>query len=310
MLNQVDLNLLPILESLSKTESVKETALAFSVSSSAISQAVVRLEAQLGVQLLLREHKRVRLSVAGRNLVLETNESITRISRYLKTMQDTLDSDEPAGEVAIGSPAEIGTSFVIEWFSELQKKYPKLKIRMRLGSPRTLLAFLLKGEVDFIIADDGPYYENLAQNFSMEKIFEEELILCSSSKLFEASRTKKSYESISALPHLDYSSDGSAVGIWYQFYFGKRPRHMDLTLISENVRALIAGVKNNLGVAMIPKYMVTKELEKGSIVEISPDKRKLFNSILLIQHQDKVPSKAEKAFLQMLKSKDKRIGGP
>jgi DNA-binding transcriptional LysR family regulator len=308
MLNQIDLNLLPILESLARTASVKATAAEFAVSSSAISQSMTRLEAQLGVQLLLREHKQVRLSVAGRNLLLATSDPMAKVSKYLSSIQDGLQTDEPSGEVSIGCPSEFGTSFIIEWFSQLQKKFPKIKARMRLGSPRTLLGYLLSGEVDFIIADDGPYYGGLGQNFLIEKIFEEELVLCLSSKLYETHKPKKSFESISCLPHLDYSTDGSAVGIWYQYYFKKSPSHLELTLVSENVRALISGVKNHLGVAMLPKYMIEKDIEKGTIIEISPEKKKFMNSLVLIQHQDKIPTKAEKAFLQMLKSKSKIIG--
>jgi DNA-binding transcriptional LysR family regulator len=307
MLNQIDLNLLLILESLSRTESVKETASEFSVSSSAISQAVSRLEEQVGIQLLLREHKKIRVSVAGRNLISATSEPISKISEYLNTLKNDLESDGPAGVISLGCPSEFGTSFVIDWFSQLQKKYPKLKIKMRLGSPRTLLAYLLNGDVDFIIADNGPYYENLGQNFLIENIFEEELVLCLSSKLYDIHRPKKDFESISRLPHLDYSSDGSAIGIWYQFYFKKVPSKLELSLVSENVRALISGVKNHLGVAMIPKYMIVKELDKGILVEISPEKKKLMNALVLVQHQDKFPTKAEKAFMEMLKSKSRVI---
>lgn len=308
MLNQIDLNLLTILESLARTESVKETAAEFSVSSSAISQSMSRLEDQLGVQLFLREHKKVRVSVAGRDLILATSESMIKISKHLTALQEHLESDEPSGIISIGCPSEFGTSFVIEWFSQLQKKNPKVKIRMRLGSPRTLLAYLLSGEVNFIIADDGPYYEGLGQYYSKEKMFEEELILCMSSKLNDTYGPVKSFDSISRLPHLDYSSDGSAVGIWYQFYFKKTPKKLDLALISENVRALISGVKNHLGVAMVPRYLVQKEIEKGSLIEIAPDKKRLMNALVLIQHQDRIPTKAEKVFMQMLKSKGTIIG--
>ncbi|MFZ4715460.1 MAG: substrate-binding domain-containing protein [Bacteriovoracaceae bacterium] len=308
MINQIDLNLLRILESLSKTESVKATASEFSVSSSAISQSIARLEEQLGLQLLLREHKKIRVSVAGHNLISATSDAISKISVYLSALKSDLESDEPSGLISLGCPSEFGTSFVIEWFSQLQTKYPKIKIKLRLGSPRTLLSYLLSGEVDFIIADDGPYYEGLGQNFSIENIFEEELILCVSSKLYDEYRPKKDFHSISRLPHLDYSSDGSAIGIWYQFYFKKVPSKLELSLVSENVRALISGVKNHLGMAMIPRYLIEKELDKGTIVEIAPEKKKLLNALILIQHQDKVPTKAEKIFMQMLKSQTKVIG--
>lgn len=177
-----------------------------------------------------------------------------------------------------------------------------------MGSPITLLSHLLNGEVDFIIADDGPYYGKLGQGFLLQRIFEEELILCGSAKFFDENKFKKDFDSLVQLPHLDYSVDGSAVGIWYHYYFKKVPNNLELALVSENVRALIAGVKHNLGIAMIPKYLVQKDIEKGTLVEISPERKKLMNAYVLIQHQSKIPSKLEKVFMQMIRSKNKVIG--
>lgn len=307
MLNQIDLNLIPILESLARTESVKTTAHEFHVSSSAISQSIAKLEDQLGVQLLLREHKQVRVAPMGVTVLQGVIDSLRLVSKFLGDIKNEAKSKEPRGLISLGCPTEFGSSFLISWFSELQKKYPKIKIRLRFGSPRTLISSLLSGEVDFIIGDDGPYYEKLGSGFSLQKMFEEELILCCSKEFFNNNNIKKDFLSISQLPHLDYSQDASAVGIWYQFFFGQTPSKLELYLISENVRALISGVKHHLGLAMIPKYMIKKELEKGTIVEISPSRKKLMNRYILVQHQSKIPNKSEKVFLEMLRAKNSTI---
>lgn len=307
MLNQIDLNLIPILESLSRTESVKKTAQEFHVSSSAISQSITKLEVQLGVQLLLREHKQVRIAPMGVTILQGVTDSLRSISKFLNDVKTEAKSKEPTGLISLGCPTEFGSSFLITWFSELQKKYPKIKIKLRFGSPRTLISSLLNGEVDFIIGDDGPYYEKLGAGFSLQRIFEEELVLCCSKDFFLEHNIKKDFQNISKLPHLDYSQDASAVGIWYQFFFGEVPSTLELSLVSENVRALISGVKHHLGVAMIPKYMIKKELEKGAIVEISPNRKKLMNGYILVQHQSKIPSRTEKVFLEFVKGKNKII---
>lgn len=301
MINQNDLNLLVIFDSLARTKSVKETAAEMSVTPSAISQALARLEIQMGTQLFLREHKKIKISPAGLDLLSKVRSSLMNIQTQLLDFKLQTTNEKPTGTVAVGCPTEFGSTYLIEWFSELQVQYPRMKMKLRLGSPRTLLAYLEKGEVDFLIADDGPYYGGLDKNLLIEKLFTEELILSVSKKYKE--KINLTYEKLITLPHLDYSADGSAVGIWYKHYFKRVPKNLELVMVSENVQALINGVKKNLGVAMIPKYLVLKELEKGSLVQLSPIEKPLLNSILLIQHQSKIPTRAEKIFLSMIKSK-------
>lgn len=109
------------------------------------------------------------------------------------------------------------------------------------------------------------------------------------------------------MPHLDFAPDGSAIGIWYKYHFDEIPKKLSPVLVSENVRALIQGVKSGIGLAMVPKYLVKKQLNSGEFVQINPSNRKLMNALLLIQHNDKIPSSAEKLLLKMLESKDKII---
>lgn len=307
MLNQVDMNLLTIFESVARTKSVKDAATELAVTPSAISQALSRLEAQLGTQLFLREHKKIKISPAGLDLQSKTHDSLLSLQNQLSEFKSEVTSKNPTGTISLGCPSEFGSSFMIKWFSELQKDYPKIKIKLRLGSPKTLLSYLETGEVDFVIADDGPYYEKLHKTLSIEEMFFEELILCISKHLFEKYRPIPTYDNLIKLPHLDYSADGSAIGIWYNHYFKRIPQKLELVMVTENVRALISGVKNNLGIAMIPKYLVSKELEKGLIVQLSPNSKPLRNALLLIQHQSKIPTRAEKIFLEMIKSKKKII---
>lgn len=307
MLNQIDLNLLVIFEKIAGTLSVKQTAAVFNVTPSAISQAMAKLENAIGTQLFIREHKKIILSPAGIDLLSRINQPLAHLQNQIEDFSKERNSKSYSGTIAIGCPSEFGSRFVIKWFSKFQKKYPDIKIKMRLGSPNTLLVYLAKGEVDFLIADDGPYYKEVAKKLSIKELFYEELIVCASQKMEGVSSRMKSFEAISTLPHLDYAMDCSAIGIWYKYHFNKAPKKLNPVLVSENVRALILGIQNGVGIAMIPKYLVKKQLESGEFIQISPTANKLMNALLLIQHNDKIPTTAEKLFLDMLEGKQKVI---
>lgn len=305
MLNQINLDLLRVFQSTARTQSIKTTAKELGVTPSAISQALSKFEEQLGTQLFLREHKKIVLAQSGAELKVRLDPHLRKVTEEIHDFRARRASKEPSGTLAIGAPAEFGSLYIIKWFSEFQRTYPKVKIKLRLGSPRTLLGYLQEGEVDFLIADNGPYYEGIKHSHIIQPLFQEELVLCYSAAM---GKSDFSYKSITALPHLDYSQDGSAVGIWYEYHFGKKPKHLDLVMVSENVRSLIQAVKNGLGVAMIPKYMIQKELDSGSIKIIAPTQKVFMNELVLVQHRDKVPLLAERLFLAKLRSKSRVVG--
>lgn len=306
MLNQIDLNLLLVLKSLNETGSIKDTASRFHVSPSAISQSVAKLEKQTKSQLLIREHKKVRLSRVAQDLVSNTNEAFNTIYDELGKIQNQ--TAELTGVLSIGCPNEFGSSFMLKWFKEFQKKYPKVKLKLKFGSPRTLINYLTSLQVDFIISDGGPYYKELDLNYHVEPIFEEELILCGSHNFIQSCGLRRiTYDTLIEMSHLDYSADGSAVGIWYQHHYSKQPKKINIVFVSENVRALIQAIKLDMGVAMIPKYLIQKELQSGLFVEIAPTKNKLINPLLFLQHQSKVPSKLEKTFIEFIKQKPGKL---
>ncbi len=305
MLTQFNLDLLRVFSVVAADLSIKDAAKKLGVTPSAVSQGIAKLENQLEVQLFLREHKKISLAQAGVDLMNRTSHLIHGVLAEMNEFSDQCASKVPSGLISIGAPVEFGSLYLIKWFSEFQKKYPKTRIKLCLGSPPTLLRSLAEGDTDFLIADNGPYFEGIKSSHAVQPLFQEELVLCCATAMGKVDPT---FRGVSGLPHLDYSQDGSAVGIWYMHHFGKKPKELQIVMVSENVRSLIHGVKSSLGVAMVPRYLIRKELENGSLKVISPTKNEFMNELVLVQHRDKIPSLSERLFLAMLRSKPKIIG--
>lgn len=73
----------------------------------------------------------------------------------------------------------------------------------------------------------------------------------------------------------------------------------------ENALSLVEGVRNDLGIAMVPLQRIKNDLKHGEFHVIKPTEKKLLNSILLIQHQNKIPTLAEKKFIEYIRENTK-----
>lgn len=229
MLNQ-NPELFKVFLAVTEGGSLKDAALALHVTPSAVTQSLKKFEEQIGVQLFLREHKKVILTPQGQ-LLRE------KISPLMKSMEMNLNDflmdahlTVPHGLITVGAPAELGSSSLVQCFSQFQKKYPKVKAKLRFAHPTRLLELVGNGEIDFCLMADGDHCKNMSPSLLSQKVFDEDFILISSKNFYQKNKFKPIYEELIKLPHLDYTSDGSAVGTWYQFYFKKKSSKLNIIM--------------------------------------------------------------------------------
>lgn len=220
MLN-LNYELLKLFQAIIGQPSLKEAAEKLGVTPSAVSQSLKKLETELGVQLFLREHKKLILTSQGKSLQEKLKPLLSNLEEVLSDLIDQNQENDPAGTMILGAPYELGSTYLVQAFAEFQKKYPKVRAQFKFASPTTLLELVSNGEIDFAISADGIHFKNLSQSFSHKKLFDEELIVICPA----AWKVKGDFHELSKLPHLDYASNGSAIGMWYQLHFKKSYRH-------------------------------------------------------------------------------------
>ena len=301
MLN-LNYELLKLFQIVMSQPNLKESAERLGVTPSAVSQSLKKLEAELGVQLFLREHKKLVMTSQGKAIQEKLGPTLLHLETVLSDLVDQHQENEPSGTLMIGAPYELGSTFLVRTFGEFQKKYPKVKAQFRFASPNMLLDLVSKGEIDFAISADGVHFKNLKETFSRKKLFDEELIVISP----RAWKAKADFQELIKLPHLDYSPDASAIGMWYQLHFKKTPKKLNVPLVAENALALTEGVKAGLGIAMVPREWMEKDFD-DSIRIITPSNKKFLNPIVLVQHVDRIPTFAEKKFIASLENTGQRV---
>lgn len=133
---------------------VTEAAEKLHTSQPGISKQIRLLEDELGVQVFIRNGKRVvDVSPPGRE-ILQIAERILREARNLKSVGDEF-ANKQAGSLTIATThtqARYALPKVIRRFVE---KYPEVKLGIKQGSPQQICELVVAGEADLAIATEG-----------------------------------------------------------------------------------------------------------------------------------------------------------
>lgn len=111
--------------------SFRAAAHSLSVSPSAVSKTIQRLEHQLGLRLFARTTRSLVLTPEGRDLH-------DRALHLLRAAEDLAQSaaatrSEPAGVLKVAAPMPIGTRLLASALPEFRRRHPKLRVDLRLN---------------------------------------------------------------------------------------------------------------------------------------------------------------------------------
>lgn len=137
-----------------KREHVTEAANALHVAQSAVSRQIANLEAELGVQLLLREGRNVRLTPIGRIFQEHAEKAILAIEKAQVEIKEFLDPER--GTIRLGFPSSMASHILPRVISAFRAKYPHIGFQLRQGSSRQLIHDLVRGEVELAMVAPVP----------------------------------------------------------------------------------------------------------------------------------------------------------
>jgi LysR family nitrogen assimilation transcriptional regulator len=141
------------------------------IAQSALSRQIRLLEQELGVPLMLRHARGVRLTAAG-ELLLVRAEALLRFSRQLRD-EVVAQGSEPRGEVVIGLPPSLNHSIAVPLLIAIARRYPYLRVTTWVGTSMMLKELLDAGAVDLAVV--GAL--DTESTGSMQPLFRDELCL-------------------------------------------------------------------------------------------------------------------------------------
>ena len=154
-----------------KLEHVTEASYALHVAQSAVSRQIFKLEAELGVNLFIREGRKVRLTPIGKIFLEHMQQAMQIIEKAKQELAEYLEPER--GTVRIGFPSSLATYILPTVISAFREHYPKVNFQLQQGSYRRLIDSVGKGEINLALIGPVP---NDEKQIKGETLFVENIV--------------------------------------------------------------------------------------------------------------------------------------
>jgi len=153
-----DLRLLKVLREVALRGSFSAAAEALSYSQPAVSQQIARLETQVGVKLLDRQPKGIKLTPAGEALVRHTERILAQLAEAQAELTEIASSAR--GRLRIASFATAAGTIVPMAVSAFRKLRPGVQVDLQLLDPPLSVPALRRGDFDLVITEEGGFEDD------------------------------------------------------------------------------------------------------------------------------------------------------
>jgi DNA-binding transcriptional LysR family regulator len=168
----IELRLLRYFIAVAETEHVGKAAARLHISQSPLSRQIRQLEDLVGVRLFDREHRRIRITPAGRWLLGHARELVARGDALVRDARAIRDGN--AGPLAVGFVgAALATGILPRVLRRLQGERPDVRVILRQASSGVQLAQLRAGELDLALIHGTARAPDLA----VRRLFEQPYVL-------------------------------------------------------------------------------------------------------------------------------------
>jgi DNA-binding transcriptional LysR family regulator len=147
----LDVRRLRLLSELARRSTIAEVARVVGYTPSAVSQSLMQLEREVGVALLERDGRRVRLTPAARGLVVRAD----RVLAELDAAEAELAAEHQAvrGEIVIGAFPSAAVGLLVPAIVELSGRHPELVCTVREHEPEDGIPLLRSGELGLLVSE-------------------------------------------------------------------------------------------------------------------------------------------------------------
>lgn len=249
------LSALRAFEAAARHESAKQAALELSVTATAISHQIRKLEEALGITLFIRRPRQLALTPQGRELhkVLETSfDNISHVIERLSTLPQRQ-------AITLTTTPVVAARRLLPWVYRFRESCPNLDLRIHASHEPTRL--------DGIAADlairhgDGLWPEMVA-----EKLFETTLIpVCSPALMQQMGEEISKYPLIHFRPQSIFISSTDWAG--YLKTVGLTELRVDAGLAFSDENHAIAAASGGQGVMLMSRQLIEDELADGRLVQ-------------------------------------------
>lgn len=264
------------------------------ITASKASKDIQLLEQTLGCKLLNRSTRSIGITSAGElyyKTAVEILASYDGLVDNLNYMKQHL-----TGELRITAPDLWGNEVLTPLIMAFKQTYPDVSIRAHYSNA---MVDLVQENIHIAFRstelNDQPYLSKpLAADIS---------VLCASRSYFDDKAMPICLSELEALDFISFSqNENSYNNLTFDYQGQKRSIQLQGALSFNSKQAIFNAVRNNLGIANLPEYLVRDGLAKGEIVALLPDYKLPEKTFYAFYSQRKQESRLVSSFIEFAQS--------
>ena len=270
----------------------------------AVTFQVKQLEEHFSARLFERSHGRIALTPTGQ-LVLEYAERILRLSEEMDKRVSEL-TGAISGPLLLGASTTIAEFILPRVLGEFKALHPQVQASMMVANSETIVNRVADHTIDLGLIESPSQMPGL----HIEVCCEDELVMVCASGYKLAGQQAVTAQQIASEPYISRES-GSGTREFADNYFrqsGIVPEDLNVVMELGSPEAMKGVVETGIGVAIMSRAAVAKELELGSVVAIML-KPRLIRTLSLVYPHEKFRSRLLSTFAEFATRRMREIAG-
>ncbi len=291
----VDIGQLEAFVQVAYLKSFSRAAQALQLTQPSVTARIQALERELGSELFERGGRGVRLTDAGEAFLSYA----ARILQLLKEGRDAVEEVRHLhlGHLRLGSALTISTYVLPKLLHLFRQRYPGIGVSVRTGRSDHVLQMVLGDEVQLglVRALYHPDVETVP-------LYQDDIVLVVPKGHPFAREGKATLDEVTKEPLILFDRGSSYFGLITSYFrqLGKSPQ---VAMELDSLEATKRMVEEGLGIAMVPKVTIGRELQVGALVEVEiVDAPPLTRTIALIYRRNRRRSRPAMAFIDLLRA--------
>lgn len=228
----------------------------------AVSQQMKNMEDELGVELIVRGSKQIKMTAQG-EILYEHAKKILSLAQLAEVSIKSIGA-QLRGELRIGTLNTIGLHLMSPVVSRLLKFNPDFKIKVDYAKGESLIQSYKKGDLDVIILPETESnYKTTLNDSKSQILFQEEMWLVGSGK-DEFYPMNMAIGEIKKIPYVHFANEFPE----FDQKLHQATGSVQSVFESSNVGTLKRVIEYGLGIGFLPSHSIRKQVRGGRLNHI------------------------------------------
>jgi DNA-binding transcriptional LysR family regulator len=278
---------------IAQTRSLSKGATQNGISQSAASQYLQDLELELGVTLLDRSSRPLRVTEAGKLYLELCRDLLGRRDEFQIALEQL--KGEVEGTVRVASIYSVGLSEMSHLEEEFSRLYPQARLEVEYLRPEKVYEAVATDRADLGLMS----YPESTRQVTVLPWREEQMVIAASPYHPLAAKFEVSVEDLEGLDFVGFDEE-LPIRRNIDRFLREHHVHVNVTLHFDNIQMIKEAVAHGSGVSIMPARIMEQEVTQGRLVPIPISSLELYRPVGIVHRRKKRFHRAGQAFLELL----------